>query len=95
MRADFEAKVHELLDDRLGTRLEALADRRQREVERRNRARVDTLLAVIAAAGISGVVQIVQAGLNWGAGEAVAAAGLIVAVAAGIGMLVRISAQSR
>ncbi|HET6214286.1 MAG TPA: hypothetical protein VFE14_15585 [Micromonosporaceae bacterium] len=99
---DFAAKVAELLDDRLGTQLEALAARRQQEVdrvtaeqERRSRARMDTLLAVIAAAGVSGVVQVLQAGLNWGPREAEVAAGSIVGLAIAIGFMVWISVHRR
>ena len=56
---------------------------------------MDTLLAVIAAAGVSGVVQVLQAGLDWGAREAVAAAGSIVGLATAVGLLVWISVRRR
>ena len=76
--ADFNAKVEEVLADRLGARLAALAKRLQEESqrqvderERRHRSRLDTILAVIAAAGVSGVLSILQAGFaDWGAAPA-------------------------
>lgn len=69
--AELIRNIEAVLDDRLGRRLETLVSRRrEREAElaqageRRQRARLDTMLAVIAAVGVSGLGQIYQAGYD-------------------------------
>jgi hypothetical protein len=93
---DFATKVAELLDDRLGTHLEALAARRQEEAdrlaarhERRSNARMNTLLAVIAGAGVAGVVQVLQAELEFGAAGSILGAAVVVLIAVVAGVAVR------
>jgi hypothetical protein len=69
--AELVRNIDAVLDDRLRHFLDTLVRRRQeREAqvaqvrERRQRARVDTMLAVIAAVGMSGLGQIYQAGYD-------------------------------
>jgi hypothetical protein len=74
-RADeFDDRAQEVLSDRLDEIIERLAkDREEAEsearhkAENRHRTRMDTLLAIIAAVGVSGLGQILQAGYGLGA----------------------------
>ncbi|MFG1809243.1 hypothetical protein [Streptomyces sp. NPDC049040] len=70
---DLEVTVEEVLDERLALSIEKLARQLQEQesaVEARNgqrqRAKLDTLLAVIAAIGLSGLGQILQGGYGFG-----------------------------
>lgn len=94
-RAELAQRTEEVLDARLGLRIEALARRRlARESrvaavrERRRRARLDTMLAVIAAIGISGLGQIIQAGYDVRLAGAVWIVTAIALLAAVIGVVV-------
>jgi len=69
--AELSRNIDAVLDERLGYWLDALVRRRRekeaqqaRDRERRQRVRLDTMLAVIAAVGISGLGQIAQAGYD-------------------------------
>lgn len=93
--AELHGRIDEVLDDRLGARIEALARRRQAaqmraaaRLEQRRRARLDTMLAVIAAIGISGLGQIIQAGYEIRLAGAVWIAVLIALIAAVVGAVV-------
>jgi hypothetical protein len=59
---DFADKTRELLEDRLGSRLTDIADRR----ERKRRAALDMLVAFVTAAGVSGLVQVFEGGTSVG-----------------------------
>lgn len=94
-RAELAQRTEEVLDARLGLRIEALARRRlareAREAarqERRRRARLDTMLAVIAAIGISGLGQIIQAGYDLRVAGAVWIVAAITLLAAVVGVAV-------
>jgi hypothetical protein len=70
---DLEVTVEEVLDERLGLSIEKLARQRveqeiaeEARVQQRQRAKLDTLLAVIAAIGLSGLGQILQGGFDLG-----------------------------
>ena len=68
-RGEFTDVAGEALGDRLSDLMEAWARRRRERLEARNRVMIDTLLAVVAGIGISGVFAIVQAGYGvtgWG-----------------------------
>jgi hypothetical protein len=67
--AELEATVEQVLDERLAMSIEKLAHQRleqeraeEARTQRRQRAKLDTILAVIAAIGVSGLGQIVQGG---------------------------------
>ncbi|MFD6534660.1 hypothetical protein [Streptomyces sp. NPDC060184] len=67
--AELNAMIEEVTQEQLGVTIEKLAHQREeqeaREEERREsrqRAKLEVFLAVIAAAGVSGVVQVLQAG---------------------------------
>ncbi|MEU9399008.1 hypothetical protein [Streptomyces sp. NPDC048242] len=66
---ELQALIEDVAQDQLGSSIEKLARRREeREAheeerrETRQRAKLEVILAVIAAAGMSGVVQVLQAG---------------------------------
>ena len=70
---DLEVTLEEVLDERLALSIEKLARQRleqesaeEARVEERQRAKMDTLLAVIAAIGLSGLGQILQGGYDLG-----------------------------
>lgn len=93
--AELNQKIEEVLDERLGLRIDALARQRAAEeariaarAERRRRARLDTSLAIIAAIGISGLGQIIQSGYDVKVLGAVWIAGAIAALSAIIGLVV-------
>jgi hypothetical protein len=69
--AELARNIDAVLDERLRHLLDTLVRRRQEQQardaenqERRQRAKVDTMLAVIAAAGVSGLGQIYQSGFD-------------------------------
>jgi hypothetical protein len=73
--AELDRKAEEVLDDRLGRSIETLARQRAdrdeaaaRRRERRQRARLNTMLAIVAAVGFSGLGQIFQQGYEWKGG---------------------------
>lgn len=85
--AELTRNIDAVLDDRLGRRLDILVRRRRdREAqlmqkrERRQRARLDSMLAVIAAVGISGLGQILQAGYELRRTAALLIIGVIIAI---------------
>ncbi|MFD6423826.1 hypothetical protein [Streptomyces sp. NPDC060198] len=55
---ELNSMIEEVTDEQLGLTIEKLA----RQREERQRAKLEVLLAVIAAAGVSGVIQVLQAG---------------------------------
>jgi hypothetical protein len=68
---DLEVTVDEVLDERLALSIEKLARQRleqesaeEARVQQRQRAKLDALLAVIAAIGVSGLGQILQGGYD-------------------------------
>lgn len=82
-RTDFTEAAGQALADRLSDLIETWSRRREEEREQRNRLRIDTLLAVVAGIGISGVLALVQAGYGMRAyGSTVLA--LMVLVLAGL-----------
>ncbi|MEJ3749175.1 hypothetical protein WEI85_38670 [Actinomycetes bacterium KLBMP 9797] len=94
--AELTRNVDAVLDDRLGQRLEVLVRRRrEREAQlvqardRRQRARLDTMLAVIAAVGVSGLGQILQAGYDLRSRDAVAIIVVIVLIMVVVGAVTR------
>jgi hypothetical protein len=69
---DLSRRAEEVLDERLGRSIETLARQRaeleaadNRRSEERQRARLNAILAIVAAVGFSGLGQIVQAGYEW------------------------------
>lgn len=85
-------KIEEVAHEQLGLAIEKLsqqrADRESREevrTERQQRAKLDTMLAVIAAVGVSGLGQILQAGYDIQAAGAVAIIMVIVILAVLVG----------
>jgi hypothetical protein len=93
--AELNAMIEEVAHEQLGATLEKLARQRQeqeaREEDRREskqRAKLEVFLAVIAAAGISGIIQVLQAGFfqsRSAAGWAVAGVSAIISVAVFLG----------
>lgn len=86
VRDDFNAKVDQVLGDRL-RRADAAAEQSREHRNRRQRARLNTLLAVITAAGVSGLAQVLQQGFDWKGAASVALFGAVVAVAVGVGLV--------
>ncbi|MFG3137177.1 hypothetical protein ACGFZA_13310 [Streptomyces sp. NPDC048211] len=95
--AELNAMIEEVAKDQLGTSIAKLARQREeqetQEEERREgrqRAKLEVFLAVIAAAGVSGVVQVLQAGFFQSRDAAMWAAGSVSAIfiaALGLGYL--------
>jgi hypothetical protein len=74
---DFADKARELLEDRLGSRLTDIADRR----ERKRRAALEMVVAFVTAAGVSGLVQVFEGGgsVGWSRTQSAAvAAGVLI-----------------
>ncbi|WP_157756748.1 hypothetical protein [Plantactinospora sp. KBS50] len=99
--AELARNIESVLDDRLGQRLETLVRRRRereaelvREHERRQRVRLDTMLAIIAAVGVSGLGQILQAGYDLRATAALATVLLIVLIMLVVGAAVWYASRS-
>lgn len=99
--AELARNIDAVLDDRLGRRLETLLrQRREREAqlqqtrERRQRLRLDTMLAVIAAVGVSGLGQILQAGYDLRATAALMIIVGICVVSAMVGVVFRLSSDA-
>lgn len=91
---DLYRKMDAVLDERLGRRIDALARRlaeREAEaaaaVERRQRARLDTALAVIAAVGVSGIAQIIQSGFSLREIGSLWITGIVLALALVVGLV--------
>ncbi|WP_225849436.1 hypothetical protein [Streptomyces sp. HPF1205] len=70
---ELEVTVDEVLDERLALSIDKLTRQRLKQesaeearVQQRQRAKLDTLLAVIAAIGVSGIGQILQGGYDLG-----------------------------
>jgi hypothetical protein len=100
--AELARNIDAVLDDRLGRRLDSLLRRRrEREAqvqlarERRQRVRLDTMLAVIAAVGVSGLGQILQAGYDLRSTAALAIIAAIFVIMAFFGVVVRLSSDAR
>jgi hypothetical protein len=91
--AELNAGIEEVANDKFGAIIAQLEERRNQEEERRlrgERGKLEVFLAVIAAAGLSGIVQVLQAGFfesitaaEW-AGVAVAG---IMALALALGLV--------
>ena len=69
---DLGRRAEEVLDERLGRGIETLARQRaeleaaeKQRAEERQRARLNAILAIVAAVGFSGLGQIVQSGYEW------------------------------
>jgi hypothetical protein len=69
---DLGRRAEEVLDERLGRSIETLAQQRaeleaaeNRRSEVRQRARLNAILAIVAAVGFSGLGQIFQSGYEW------------------------------
>ncbi|WP_392672923.1 hypothetical protein [Streptomyces sp. LN785] len=67
--AELNAMIEEVADEQLGVTIEKLARQREEQEakeeerrENRQRAKLEVFLAVIAAAGVSGIIQVLQAG---------------------------------
>ncbi|WP_327178262.1 hypothetical protein OG599_25370 [Streptomyces sp. NBC_01335] len=85
--AELNAMIEEVTQEQLGVTIEKLARQREeqeaREEERREsvqRAKLEVFLAVIAAAGVSGIIQVLQAGFFGSDAAAVWAVGGVVGV---------------
>jgi hypothetical protein len=85
-------KIDEVMHEQLGLTIEKLARRRaekeardEARSERRQRAKLDTMLAVIAAVGVSGLGQILQSGYEVREDGALAIVVLIVLLAILVG----------
>lgn len=99
--AELARNIDAVLDDRLGRRLETLLRRRrereaqlQQARERRQRLRLDTMLAVIAAVGVSGLGQILQAGYDLRATAALVIIVGICVISVMVGVVFRLSSDT-
>ncbi|HET8661421.1 MAG TPA: hypothetical protein VFM55_20790 [Micromonosporaceae bacterium] len=91
---DLYRRMDAVLDERLGRRIDALVRRlAEREAEaaaaaeRRQRARLDTALAVIAAVGVSGIAQIIQSGFSLREIGSLWITGIVLALALVVGLV--------
>lgn len=89
---ELEVTLEEVLDERLALSIEKLASQRleqesaeEAHVQQRQRAKLDTLLAVIAAIGLSGLGQILQSGHDLGGWGSIAIILTIVVLAVIVG----------
>lgn len=89
---DLEVTVEEVLDERLALSIDKLARQRLEQEntaeardQQRQRAKLDTLLAVIAAIGLSGLGQILQGGYDLGGRGALATISAIVVLSVIVG----------
>jgi hypothetical protein len=85
VRADFNAKVDDVLNDRFA-RIAAAARIREERAREVQQHRINTLLAVIAAVGVSGMFQLLQAGFDWQWSGAVILFSLVLVIAALVGL---------
>jgi hypothetical protein len=85
-RDAFNDKVEQILNDRL-RRATAAADERRLRQARAQRGRLNTLLAIITAAGVSGLAQLLQQGFGWGAGPSLILFSAVIVVAIGVGLV--------
>jgi len=86
-RAEFTDNAGQALTDRVTDLIESWSRRKEERLEKRNRLLVNTLLAVLAGIGISGVLAMVQDGFavtGWGSASLVA---LVLVVAAAVGVV--------
>jgi hypothetical protein len=86
-RAEFTDNAGQALTDRVTDLIESWSRRKEEKLERRNRLLVNTLLAVLAGIGISGLLSMVQDGFavtGWGSATLVA---LVLVVAALVGVI--------
>ncbi len=88
---ELTAQLDEIANEQLDVTIDKLATKR---VEKQ-RAKLEIFLAVIAAAGISGLVQVLQAGLDSNTAFAVIGDGVVLAGAMVFGIWVRRSGWSR
>jgi hypothetical protein len=86
VREDFNSKVEQVLHDRL-RRADAAEQELRRRRDRKQQARLNTVLAVIAAAGVSGLAQVLQQGFDWKGAASLILFGVVVAVAIGVGLV--------
>jgi hypothetical protein len=98
---EFDQRAREVLSDRLDEIIERLANEReeaeaeaQHEAEGRHRVRMDTLLAIIAAVGVSGLGQILQAGYGLSGRSSLEITGAIVGLALVVGIAVYLGARA-
>lgn len=85
-RAEFTDNAGQALTDRVTDLIESWTRRKEEKIEKRNRLLVNTLLAVLAGIGISGVLAMVQDGFavtGWGSATLVA---LVLIIAALVGV---------
>ena len=85
-RADFTDIAGQALADRVTDLIETWMRRRDEAQARRNRLRIDTMIAVLTGIGISGVVAILQTGFDVEKGGSVALAVLVLLLAALVGL---------
>lgn len=86
-RSEFTDNAGQALTDRVTDLIESWTRRKEEKVEKRNRLLVNTLLAVLAGIGISGVLAMVQEGFavtGWGSATLVA---LVLVIAALVGVI--------
>lgn len=86
-RADFTDNAGQALTDRFTDVIESWTRRKEDKLEKRNRRLVNTLLAVLAGIGISGVLAMVQEGFSvtgWGSAALVA---VVLTLAAVVGVV--------
>lgn len=86
-RSDFTDNAGQALTDRVTDLIESWTRRKEEKLEKRNRLLVNTLLAVLAGIGISGVLAMVQDGFSvtgWGSATLVA---LVLVIAALVGIV--------
>lgn len=57
-------KINDLLGDRIGAHLDAIARKEDQERDRADRKRLDTVVTFVAATGAAGVIQVFQGGLD-------------------------------
>ncbi|CAN7235762.1 hypothetical protein [Knoellia sp. LjRoot47] len=85
-RADFTDIAGQALADRVTDLIETWMRRRDDAQARRNRLRIDTMIAVLTGIGISGVVAILQTGFDVEKGGSVALAVVVLLLAALVGL---------
>lgn len=86
-RADFTDVAGQALSDRVTDLIETWKRRIEERRDERNRLMIDTMLAVVAGIGLSGVLAMVQEGFQVGPGGSTVLVILVLALAATIGYL--------
>jgi hypothetical protein len=86
--ADLSRRAEEVLDERLGRAIEAVARQRADRDARRERIQDEVIAAILAAVGFSGLGQIFQAGYGWtGPSRTWAILTVVIVLALSIGLL--------